>query len=97
MPIFKKRRGIKLSYDEQGLIHFVCVNYRKLPDIVLRKITRLCDEVGNEHAEVLFEVVTNSKKTIRELAIENHISERSLYRYRKKFYEEWEEKEKTSI
>lgn len=89
MPLFKKRRGIKLSYDEQGLIHFVCVNIEKMPDFVVRKITRLCDEVGNEHALVLFEVMTNSKKTIRELAMEYHISETQLYYYRKEFYENW--------
>ena len=87
--MFKKRRGIKLSYDEQGLIHFVCVNYRKLPDTVFDKITRLCDEVGKEHSEVLFQVMTNSKETIRTLAQEYHISETQLYYYRKQFYEHW--------
>ena len=87
--MFKKRRGIKLSYDEQGLIHFVCVNFKKLPDEVLDKIVNLCAEVGGEHGEVLFEVMTNPKKTIRTLAQEYHISETQLYHYRKLFYENW--------
>lgn len=87
--MFKKRRGIKLPYDEQGLIHFVCVNYQKLPDFVFGKISRLCDEVGKEHSEVLFQVMTNPKKTIRTLAQEYHISETQLYHYRKLFYENW--------
>lgn len=87
--MFKKRRGIKLSYNKQGLIYFTCMNYKDMPDDVLKKIKRLCDEVGEEHARVLFEVMTNSNKSIRALALEYHISEMSLYRYRKKFYEAW--------
>ena len=95
--MFKKRRGIHIPYNKQGLIYFTCVNYRDLPDEVVQKITRLCDEIGKEHALVLFEVVTNSSKSIRALAMDYHISEMSLYRYRKKFYEAWEnETKKTS-
>lgn len=87
--MFKKRRGIKLSYNKQGLIYFTCMNYRDLPDDVTKKISDLCNEVGKEHALVLFEVMTNSSKSIRSLALEYHISETQLYHYRKKFYEEW--------
>ena len=94
--MFKKRRGIKLPYNKQGLIYFTCVNYNDMPEHIQRKIVNLCEEVANGNEEVLFKVVTNSNKSIRSLAIEYNISERSLYRYRKKFYEEWE-KEKTSI
>ena len=94
--MFKKRRGIHIPYNKQGLIYFTCVNYKDLPEDIQKKILNLCEEVGKEHEDVLFKVVTNSNKSIRSLAIEHHISERSLYRYRKKFYEEWENK-KTSI
>lgn len=87
--MFKKRRGIKIPYNRQGLIHFTCVNYRDLPDEVVRKITRMCDDIGKEHALVLFEVVTNDTKSIRALAMEYHISESQLYLYRKRFYEAW--------
>ena len=87
--MFKKRRGIHIPYEKQGLIHFTCVNYRDLPDDVIRKITRLCDEVGKEHALALFEVMTNKDKSIRSLALEYHISESQLYLYRKRFYEAW--------
>ena len=87
--MFKKRRGIHIPYERQGLIHFTCVNYRDLPDDVLQKISNLCNEVGKEHALVLFEVVTNKDKSIRQLAMEYHISETQLYHYRKKFYEAW--------
>lgn len=87
--MFKKRRGIKLPYNKQGLIYFTCVNYRSMPIHIQDKIMRLCHEVGKENAEVLFEVMTDSSRSVRSLAIEYHISERNLYRYRKKFYEMW--------
>jgi len=87
--MFKKRRGIKLPYNKQGFIYFTCMNYDDLPDDVQQKILTLCYEVGKEHSVVLFEVMTNSNKSIRSLAMEHHISETQLYYYRKKFYEEW--------
>ena len=92
--MFKKRRGIHLPYNKQGLIYFTCVNHMDMPYDVQDKIKNLCQEVGQEYAEVLYKVVTDSNRSIRSLAIEYHISERNLYRYRKKFYEEWE---RTSI
>lgn len=87
--MFKKRRGIKLSYNKQGLIHFVCVNYNDMSDDVQDRIKTLCSDVGKEHSEVLFQVVTNDSKSIRALAQEYHICETQLYYYRKLFYENW--------
>ena len=89
--LFKKRRGIKLPYNKQGLIHFICVNYDDMPEHIQTKIRKLCVDVGQEHAKVLFNVVTDSNKNIRRLAMEYNISDMSLYRYRKKFYESWYE------
>lgn len=87
--MFKKRRGIHIPYNKQGLIYFTCVNYKAMPEPIQDKIMRLCHEVGKEHAEVLFEVVTNSNKSIHSLSMEYNISETQLYHYRKKFYEAW--------
>lgn len=88
--MFKKRRGIKLPYNKQGLIYFTCMNYYDMPDDVQQRIVQLCNEVGGEdYADVLFAVITDSTKSIRALSMEYHISEMSLYRYRKKFYELW--------
>ena len=87
--MFKKRRGIHIPYNEQGLIHFTCVNVNTMPEDVQQKILNLCNEVGKEHSKVLYEVVTNSNKSIRSLSMEYHISETQLYHYRKKFYESW--------
>lgn len=89
--MFKKRRGIKIPYNKQGLIYFTCVNYKDMPEDVQQRIVDLCDEIGgNEYADVLFRVVTDSTKSIRSLSMEHHISEMSLYRLRKRFYELWE-------
>ena len=87
--MFKKRRGIHLPYDKQGLIHFTCVNVKEMPEDVQQKIKQLCDEIGKEHSEVLYKVVTDSNRSIRSLAMEYCISETQLYYYRRKFYESW--------
>ena len=86
--MFKKRRGIKLPYNKQGLIYFTCMNYRDMPEMEI-KIKSLCDDIGKEHSEVLWQVMTNGSKSIRALAMDYHISETQLYHYRKRFYEAW--------
>ena len=90
MPVFKKRRGIRLPYNKQGLIYFTCVNIADMPDEVQQKIKKLCEVVGKDYADVLYKVVTDSNRSIRSLSMEYHISETQLYHYRKKFYEMWE-------
>ena len=88
--MFKKRRGIKLPYEKQGLICFVCINYKDMPEDVQQKIKKLCDDVGGEkHSKVLFKVMTDKNKSIRNLSKEYYISETQLYHYRKVFYESW--------
>ena len=88
--MFKKRRGIHLPYNKQGLIYFKCVNFDECSEEEQDKIKQLCADVGgNEYAEVLFKVVTDSTRSIRSLSLEYHISETQLYHYRKKFYESW--------
>ena len=89
MKMFKKRRGIHIPYEKQGLIYFNCVNYKDMPEDIQKKISDLCNEVGKEYSEVLFKVVTDNKKSIRSLSMEYHISESQLYLYRKRFYEAW--------
>ena len=89
MTLFKKRRGVHIPYNKQGLIYFTCVNYKDMPEHLKQKIVNLCQEVGKQHSDVLYKVVTDSNKSIRSLSMEYHISERQLYNYRKKFYEAW--------
>lgn len=88
--MFKKRKGINVPYNKQGLIYFTCVNFKDMPEDVQNRVKMLCDDIGKEYAEVLFKVVTDGNKSIRSLSMEYHISETQLYYYRKLFYEAWE-------
>ncbi len=87
--MFKKRRGIHIPYNKQGLIYFTCMNYKDMPNEVQQKIRNLCWDITMEHCEALFKVLTDSDETIRSVSFKYHISETQLYYYRKKFYEMW--------
>ena len=84
--MFRKYQGIKLSYNEQGLIYFICLNYFDMPEAVKRKITKLCFEVGQKQHKALFELLTNEHKTISDLTDEYSVSKNELYRLRREFY-----------
>ncbi len=87
--MFKKRRGIKVPYNKQGLIYFTCMNIKVLPAEVQHKILNLCCEVAGEHAEALYIMLTDDTKNVHAVAMQYYISESQLYLYRKKFYERW--------
>ncbi|MEN6421639.1 MAG: hypothetical protein ABFD76_06785 [Smithella sp.] len=86
--MFKKMRGIRLSYIKQGLIYFTCRDYANQPLKTQQKINNLCMEIGGEYYAALRDIVI-SEKSIRQIAIEHYIEERTLYRLRKQFYEKW--------
>ena len=87
---FKKRRGVRRPYDEQGLIYFTCKTYRLQPAEIQEKIRVLCERAGGENAEALFVFLTTHMSWQRILE-EYHIgSETTLYRAAKRFYEGWE-------
>lgn len=88
--MFKKRKGIHIPYNKQGLIYFICVNVKDMPEEVQQKILNLCIEVGKEDYKALYEVVTNDKKSILSISLEYFLSEKKLYSLRKEFYEKWE-------
>jgi len=85
---FRRRRGIKVGYKEQGMICFTCLNYPLQSVYMRRKIDRLCLEVGREDKEALFALVTQDE-SVTKLARLYYISERKLYDLRKQFYEKW--------
>ena len=86
--MFKKKRGIKLHYNTQGLIFFICLDYKNQPQAMQKKILNLCLTIGGENWQMLFNILTTSKSIIT-IAEEHHASESVLYRLRKKFYEGW--------
>lgn len=87
--MFKKRRGIHIPYNKQGLIYFTCMNVREMPEDVQQKILNLCIEVGKEDYKALYEVLTNDNKSVLSISLEYFLSEKRLYRLRKEFYERW--------
>ena len=89
IDLFRKRRGIHIPYNKQGLIYFTCVNVKDMPQEVQQKILNLCIEVGKEDYKALYEVVTNDKKSVLSISLEYFINEKRLYRLRKEFYEKW--------
>ena len=86
--MFKKMRGCKLSYKQQGLVRFVCLNYYDLPHDIQHKINDLCLKCGGKYYKALFRVLTTDI-SIRYIAIEECISETQLYRLRLRFYNEF--------
>ncbi len=89
IEIFKKRRGIHIPYNKQGLIYFTCMNIKDMPEEVQQKVLNLCIEVGKENYRALYAMLTDDSKSIHGIAMEYCISETQLYYYRKKFYENW--------
>ena len=87
--MFKKRRGIKVPYNKQGLIYFTCLDINNQPEEMQRKILRLCIEVAGEDYQALYEAMTSDELNITGIALKHYISEKKIYNYRKAFYEAW--------
>ena len=89
MRTFKKMRGIKLTYNEQGLVYFTCLNMKRLSQDTQNRILNLCTEIGGaEYYQALFAVLT-TEESIRSIALSHCVSESQLYKLRKRFYERW--------
>lgn len=85
---FKKIRGVALPEEKQGMVRFTCLTYADQPKRIQEKIQRLCDECGGAYSAALREVMC-SRKSIVAIAQAHYVSESSLYRMRKEFYEGW--------
>ena len=83
--MFRKKRGIHIDYPEQGLIYFTCLTYDSQSERVKKRIRRVCDTVGGELSDALFEFVT-TEKSATEIALKNYVSESTLYKLRRDFY-----------
>lgn len=85
---FKKLRGLSLPEEKQGLIRYTCLTHLCQPRYVRDKIDRLCASCGGEHSAALRDVMC-SLKSITMIALQYSVSESTLYRLRRKFYESW--------
>ena len=91
MATFKKRRGVRLPYDMQGLIYFTCKTYRSQPQEVQEKILRLCQRAGGQNAEALFVFLT-THTPMQEILDRYHIGcHKTVYLASRRFFEMWGE------
>ena len=90
---FKKLRGIALPEERQGMIRFTCLTYADQPKHIQEKIRLLCQEAGGPYGAAVWEVMC-TQESIISIAMRHHVSESTLYRARKDFYENWFRKKK---
>lgn len=83
---FKYKRGIKVSYDRQGYIFFLCRRFRTLPKDKKDAIRALCQKTGGPYARALLRFLTTADRATK-ICMEEYISEATLYRAVKRFYE----------
>ncbi len=87
--MFKKLRGVQLPYVKQGYIYFLCQNYDAQTTETQVTIENLCNKIGGEYSRALYLVMT-SRLSVQNIAIDNNVSERTLYELRRRFYMAWE-------
>ena len=86
--VFKKMRGCKLTYIQQGLVRFVCLNYKIMPERVQRNIRLLCNNCADGNGayyRALWDVLT-TQKSVAQIASNHAVSERKIYNMRLAFY-----------
>ena len=90
MKTFRKMRGIKLSYEKQGIIYFTLQNICEQPLEIRNKVKALCDKVAGADSEALYIFLTSNTDTAQSVSLKYYIADRKLYQLRKEFYMEWE-------
>ncbi len=83
---FKKKRGIKLDYYQQGYIYFVCANYKRLPQGMRTKLDRVVRDVGGFDGDALSKLLFDVSSSVLSVSLEFSLSEGKLCRMREEFY-----------
>ena len=83
---FKKKRGIKLDYYQQGYIYFVCANYKRLPKTIRSKLDRVVCDVGGFDGDALSKLLFDVSSSVLSVSLEFNLSEGKLCRMREEFY-----------
>lgn len=87
----KKLRGVRLSRNRQGFIRYACLTYDEQPKGMQNKIDRLLRQCGGPYCAALRDVMCG-EDSITAIALRHYVSESTLYRLRKDFYESWDKK-----
>lgn len=88
MEKFRYKKSIRLPYHRQGYIYFISRRYKDLPKAKREKIEAHCRRVGREYWAALFEFVTSDAGGVA-ICTRNYISESTLQRVVKQYYEEF--------
>lgn len=83
--MFRYKKSVPLSYEEQGYIYFTSRRYKKQPEDTQLLIHRLCRQCGGEYHRALFDFVTTD---VGATAVCNRyfLSQSTLERLVKKYY-----------
>lgn len=88
---FRYKKGIRVPYRRQGLIYFLCRNVDRLPPEKRKKLKRLCNEAAGEYSAALWAYLTTEKTAVA-VCMEFYLSQETLFRVQKRFYENFPEK-----
>lgn len=91
MNAFRYKKSIRVSYKRQGLIHFTMQNVARLPEAKREKLQKLCQEAAGEYSAALWAYLTTGKSYVS-VAQEHALSQDTLFRVQRRFYESFPEK-----
>ncbi len=83
--MFRFKKSIPLSYEDQGYIYFYSMRYQKLPKGGQELIEAVSLEAGGEYAAALLEFVTTDAGAAK-VCGRHYLSEKSLERAVEKYY-----------
>ena len=90
--MFRYKKGIRVSYDRQGYIHFMSRLYKDMEPEDKQKIRKLCtDCAGPMYSRALLEYVTTDADATW-ICRKHNISKSTLYRIQRKYYERFPRK-----
>lgn len=84
--MFRFKKSVDVSYDQQGYVYFVSRIYEQLHPWQQKKLVDLCSQAGGEYHAALFEFVTTDAGAT-EVCMRHHISRSTLERAVHKYYE----------
>lgn len=85
MAAFRFRKGLDISYVQQGYVYFTTRNFEALPARRQDRIRQTIQECGGPYEDALRDFLTTDAGAV-ELSMRYHISERTLYRIVARYY-----------
>lgn len=88
---FRRMKGVRLPYRRQGLIFFTLRCYQDMAGSAQQRIDARIRHAatGDAATEEALRAWCLHGETIESAALEHHVSESTLYRARKRLYEDW--------